>query len=277
MMEQFKNGKKWLFRSIVFILLLVFSVPWAFSQYDIHYDTDHLSTVTFGPDTKNGFRVSVSLVVLFTTGTSVMDGFRLGGGIYLSQTIDDWTFTTGLDAYKAKQKFGLGTLFAGTIYDDGKYGGSYYLNKYLQGDKQVSGLFGLHLREFDIRFEDDLLAFPFVGCKIYDRYRSAALELRYKGFIIGTNVYTTDINGITDISNDNPKGIYVDGKQLSSPIYAGYTSHDLIFRIGINGPIGGLIGQNTWHQRFFGTPDFKSMSTNKLFLQTGVDKPFTLY
>lgn len=172
-----------------------------------------------------GFCISVSLVALFTAGSEPLNGFRIGGGITLSQTINNWTFLTGLDAYKARQKFGLGTSFAGILYNDRDYGASYYLNKYYQGDKQISGIFSLHLNDFQIHFEDDILAYPFTGFKVYDRYRSAAMEIRYKRFIIGTHVYTTDIDGMTDVSPDNSKGRYVTGKQLSSPVYLGYMAN----------------------------------------------------
>ncbi len=248
-----------------------------YSQDKIHYDTNHLATITFEPEKNDGFRVSVSLVALFTTGAVDRNGFRLGGGITLSQTIDNWTFSAGMDAYKAKQKFGLGTSFAGVTFNEGQYGASYYVNKYHQGDKQVSGIINLSLSDFQINFEDDILACPFTRFKIYDRYRTAALEIRYKGFMIGTNVYTTEVNGLTDISQDNAKGAYLTGKQISSPLYVGYTSNDLILRYGINSKTGGFLGQNIWHQHFFDSADFNYGNYKNQFLQIGVDKPYTLY
>jgi len=214
---------------------------------------------------------------MFTAGVADRNGFRLGAGLTLSQTIDNWTFSTGLDVYKAKQKFGIGTTFAGVEFDDGKYGGSYYVNKYYQGDKQVSGIVTLHLEDFRINFEDDILAYPFTGFKVYDRYRTAALEVRFRGFMIGTNVYTTDINGITDVSFDNSKGVYASGKQISSPVYVGYTTHNMIVRYGLNGIAGGFAGQNGWHRYLFDTPDFKTGNYRNQFIQVGIDKPYTLY
>lgn len=261
---------------VVIFLFLSYSQQ-SYSQYKFRYDNDYLTTMTFGPEKNNGFRVSISLVALFTTGVTDRNGFRLGAGITLSQTIDNWTFLTGMDTYKANQKFGLGTSFAGVEFDDGKYGGSYYVNKYYQGDKQVSGIVSLYLNDFRINFEDDILAYPFTGFKVYDRYRTAALEVRFKGFMIGTNVYTTDINGVTDASLNNSKGAYSDGQQISSPIYAGYATNGMILRYGINNRVGGIAGQNGWHRSLFNTPDFKSGDYKNQFLQIGVDKPYTLY
>lgn len=262
---------------MIVLSFFVFSNLYSQSKYEVNYNKNHLSSVIYEQNQRDGFRISVSVVAMFTTGTSVMDGFRLGAGLNLSQTIGHWTINTGFDTYKAKQSFGFGTLYTGFGYTDNKYEASYYLTKYCQGDKQLLGLLGLRVKDIHIHFEDDILAFPFVGFKIFDRYRSAALEVRYKGFIVGTNVYTTDINGMTDFSSENSKGVHLDGKQLSSPVYLGYSSHDLLFRIGINNKFGGLLGQNAWHQRFFGTPDFKAGNYNRFFLQTGIDKPYTLY
>ena len=266
-----------IYKYAIMPLCLFIFIQQTYSQYDIYYNKNHPATLILSRGKHNDFRISVSLVALFTAGSTPQNGFRLGAGITLSQTVENWTFSTGLDVYKAKQKFGTGTLFAGILYDDSDFGISYYVNKYCQGDKQISGIVGLHLNDFRIKFEDDILAYPFTGFKVYDRYRSAALEIRYKGFLIGTNVYTSDINGVTDASLDNGKGSYVTGKQLSSPIYFGYAGKDFILRYGINSKMGGMIGQNGWHRLFFNTPDFKLGDYNHSFIQIGVDKPYTLY
>lgn len=274
--QRINDCKCYIITCIILFLFLSYSEK-SYSQYKIRYDNDNLTDLTFGPERNNGFRVSVSLVALFTTGAADRNGFRLGAGITLSQTIDNWTFLTGLDAYKANQKFGLGTSFAGVRFDDGRCGGSYYVNKYYQGDKQVSGLISLHLKDFRINFEDDILAYPFTGFKVYDRYRTAALDMRFKGFMMGTNVYTTDINGVIDASLNNSKGVYYGGKQISSPVYLGYETNGMIVRYGMNSRVGGSIGQNGWHRKLFSTPDFNEGDYKNQFLQIGVDKPYTLY
>lgn len=264
-------------KSIAPLLILLLFAHAICAQYKFRYDNHELATLAYGPERSNGFRVSFSLVAMFTAGAADRNGFRLGAGITLSQTVGNWTFATGTDAYKANRKFGAGTSFAGVTYDDGRYGGTYYVNKYYQGDKQLSGIVSLRLDDFRIHFEDDILAFPFTGFKVYDRYRTAALELRYKGFMIGTNVYTTDVNGLTDLSYANSKGVYLTGKQISSPIYAGYATNGLLFRYGLNSKAGGFAGQNGWHRAFFDTPDFHVGNYRSPFLQVGVDKPYTLY
>ncbi|MDH6355010.1 hypothetical protein M2132_001347 [Dysgonomonas sp. PH5-45] len=267
-----------IFRNSVLSLCLLVMTPKAFSQHKLRYDNDHAATMAFGAGkNRDGFGISLSLVAMFTAGAADRNGFRLGAGLTLWQRVGNWTFSAGADAYKAKQDFGVGTSFAGLNYDDGRYGASYYLNKYHQGDKQLSGLLGVRLGDFNINFEDDILAFPFAGFKIYDRYRTAALEVRYKGFLAGTNVYTTDIDARTDVSPDNSLGVYAKGRQVSSPVYVGYTTRDLIVRYGFNSPVGGFLGQNLWHRVFFNTPDFRTGSSSNHFIQAGVDKPYTLY
>lgn len=246
-------------------------------QSQVVNDNDYTSLYIFNADKNNGFEVKASIVALFTAGSADRNGFRLGGSLIVSKTIGDWTFSTGLDAYKAKEKFGLGATFAGVDYDDGRYGASYLVNKYYQGGKQVSGIVGLRSDDFRLKFEDDILALPFTGFTIYDRYRTAALELRYKHFMVGTNVYTTEINGLTDVSPYNRIGTYLGGKQISSPIYVGYTNKDLILRYGLNNQTGGYLGQNLWHRKFFDTGDFKSAGYRNQFLQIGTYQPYTLY
>ncbi|WP_165044186.1 polymorphic toxin type 23 domain-containing protein [Dysgonomonas sp. ZJ709] len=263
--------------SIAYLLLFLLSVPYINAQNRIHFDNDDITSLTFRPNKPTGFSVSMSVVAMFTAGAADRSGFRLGGGITVAQTVGDWTFSTGFDAYKATEKFGLGTSFAGTSYYDGRYGASYYVNRYYQEGKQISAIVGVEAHDFKINFEDDILAFPFTGFAAYDRYRTAALELQYKGFVLGTNVYTTDINGMTDASFHNSNGIYTDGKQISSPIYLGYTTNNVILRYGLNSKTGGFVGQNAWHRKLFNTPDFKSGDYRNKFIQIGAYKPYTLY
>lgn len=246
-------------------------------QHKSTTDRDITSLTILNPEKNDGFGIKISLVAMFTAGVADRSGFRLGGGISVSQQIGDWSLVAGLDAYKANNVFGLATTYAGLVYDDNKYGGSYYVNRYYQGDSQISGILGIHLDEFNIRFEDDILALPFTNFTLYDRYRTAALEVQFKGFVIGTNVYTNEADGLTDMSLDNAKGVYANGKQISSPVYVGYTRNNLILRYGLNSKLGGYLGQNWWHQSFFDTTDFKTGDFKNSFIQIGVDKPYTLY
>lgn len=267
---------KTLYNTLTTIALLFTIIPLS-AQYKFSHNWDHPTMYSFQSGKQNGFHASVSLVAMFTAGVADRSGFRLGAGCSAGYTLDNWTAQTGVDFVKASQRFGLGMSFAGISYFDGKHGGSYTLNHYYQGDSQTSGIIGFTIKDLDVRFEDDILAYPFVGFKIYDRYRTAALELRYKGLMVGTNIYTTDINGQTIFDTDNQKGTYQSGKQISSPLYVGYTNRDMLIRLGINNKLGGRIGQNLWHKYLFDTPNFKTGDYNSKFMQIGIDKPYTLY
>lgn len=262
-----------------FIFFIILSGQTLFCQTDrgLTIDNDYTALYFLNPNRNNGYEVSLSAVAMFTLGASDRNGVRWGGGLTVAKNIGDFKISLGADVYKARQNFGLGTTFFGLGYDDGEYGISYYVNKYYQGDKQVSGIVNLNLRDFEIRFEDDILAIPFTDFIVYDRYRTAALELRYKHFLIGFNVYTNEANGLMDVSSKNRYGVYYTGQQISSPLYVGYTNKNLLVRYGVNSSLGGLWGQNGWHRLFFSTPDFHSLSLSNPFLQIGVDKPYTLY
>lgn len=259
------------------LFILIFSIVPSVQCQTMFHDDDYNSLYILDSKRSEGFELVASVVALFTTGAADRNGFRLGGSLTLSKTIGNWTFSTGIDAYKAKENFGLGTTFGAIEYYDGKYGASYLLNRYYQGGKQMSGIVGVKVDDFSLKFEDDILALPFTGFVIYDRYRTAALELQYKHFIIGTNVYTTEANGLTDASRYNPKGLYMGAKQISSPVYIGYTNKDLIVRYGLNNRTGGYVGQNWWHRKFFDTGDFQSGEYQNQFLQIGTYQPYSLY
>lgn len=264
------------FKPLLIIALVLCIHQKMYTQNKLTSKNNYTSLYLVRPNHK-GFEVSVSAVAMFTIGAKDRNGFRLGGGLNIAQDIGDFKISTGIDFYKAKEKFGIGTTYAGLGYSDGNYGATYYVNKYYQGDKQISGIINLDLGEWKIRFEDDVLAVPFTRFVVYDRFRTAAIEVRYRNFVVGTNVYTTDPNGLIDFSTTNSKGIYHTGKQISSPFYVGYTNKNLIVRYGINSDLGGYIGQNWWHEYLFGTSNFRSGVKSSQFLQLGTDKPYTLF
>lgn len=263
-------------RILLLISLIVGTIQYSQGQRVTHKD-DYTSLYIMDRQRNDGFEIKASLVAVFTSGAADRNGFRLGAGVSASKTVGNWTFVTGLDSYKATGKFGLGMIYAGTVYDTPKAGASYYLTKYLQGDKQVSGIIGAKIHDFEVKFEDDILSMPFTGFRIYDRYRTAALEVKYKHFLLGMNVYTTEPNGLTDASLKNRKGVFKEGYQISSPIYLGYTDKNLMVRYGFNNHIGGDVGQNSWHRLFFDTGDFKEGNYRNQFIQIGTYKPYTLY
>lgn len=262
-----------LFSTIIFLNILFVQSE---NKKEVIDKNDYTSLYFFNPK-KKGLEISASGVFMFTCGAKDRNGFRWGFGLNLNQDIGDFKLSAGIDFYKAKERFNVGTTYAGLGYNDSNYGASYYVNKYYQGDKQISGLISFQLGDWQIRFEDDILAVPFTRFVIYDRFRTAGLEIRYRNLLIGANVYTTDPNGLLDVSSNNNKGIYTSAKQISSPFYIGYTRKSFIARYGLNSKLGGIIMQNWWHRKFFDTSDFKEGFYDQQFLQFGIDKPYTLY
>lgn len=264
-------------RLVLFLLSLILFVGQAFAQQMFHND-DYTALYLMDAQRNRGFEVRASLTAVFTTGVADRSGFRLGAGLSLSKYVDDWKFTVGADTYKAKEAFGLGLTYAGVNYNVPNFGASYYLTKYYQEQKQVSGLVSARVKDFEVSFEDDILSLPFTRFIIYDRYRSAALEFRYKHFLVGTNVFTTEANGLTDASLHNRKGYYKEGYKISSPIYVGYTNKNMVVRYGYNScTVGGYVAQDFWHRMFFDTGEFKNGTYNNQFFQIGTYKPYTLY
>ena len=265
--------KRWIIWMIVCC-----NVSLVHSQSDWYNKQDY-SSITLLKETSNRreFQVLISAVCMFTSGAEDRNGLRWGIGLTLAQQYDNFRFSVGIDTYKAKQSFGIGTAFAGVEYAEKKYGASYYLNRYFQGDEQISAIIGAQIADFGLRFEDDIFALPFTGFVVHDRYRSAAIELSYHHFLLGTNIYTTEANGLIDSSPDNKRGRYRTGQQISSPIYVGYSKNNLLVRYGVNSALGGYIAQNWWHRHLFDSPDFNTQTSRNSFFQLGVDKPYTLY
>lgn len=192
----------------------------------------------------DNFGLILSPMAMLTSGvsSSAGGGFRVGMGISAYQKFGDWTLMAGINA-------GMGNVYGGFTYDDGKSGASYFHNWYTQGDRQRTGTIGLRSGEWSLRWENDVLA------KDGDRFRSNATEVGYKNYFVGTNVYTTDpidskfrdydINGSRIFNNKN--GTYNFGHQLSSPLYMGMKTRGGITRIGFNKPVFGDFFQNGFH------------------------------
>ena len=228
----------------------------------------------------NQLEVCVSLIAQFTSGINTQQKVKLGIGSSVSYSHRNLKTTTGIDlANNSKKKIGLDIFYLGIGFDDKRKDDHsiFYLNYYFGEYAQWSGMISLQYKDFQIRFEDDLFGLFATRFKLYDRYRSAALEFRYRYFILGANVFTSDVNGLVDAAKNNKLGTYYDGEQYDSPIYIGGKYKDLFTRAGWNNKIVGEVFQNFTHQKLFNTPNFKTQDYNSLFLQGGAYKPYSLY
>lgn len=223
-----------------------------------------------------GFGVSISPVALLTAGIgniALGDGFRIGTAISVSQKIGDWTLMANSSLFAGGTGKNIkSTLSGGFAYDDGKQGFSYMYNRYNYskeaGGKQSTGTIGLRYKDFSIKHENDLFA------RSGDKQRTAALEMEYKGYSAGFNIYTTnpsvDANGdkISSPTSKNKSGVYDGGYQLASPFYIGVHQGNSVTKIGMNIPQAGWF-QNAMHRYLTKNPDFHYGTYKNNFIQKG--------
>lgn len=223
------------------------------------------------------YGISISPVAMLTARVdpNARRGFIFGAGVTHSYKIGDWTLSTGGDS--------RGRAFGGFSYDDGKNGFSYYHTAYMQGDRQRTGTIGARKGDVSLQWENDVFA------RSGDKFRSNAIEVGYKGYSIGTNVYTTysvddykteygkKING-SDLWN-NKFGTHEYGWTLSSPLYIGIKNKNGgVTRIGYNRPEVGDFVQNGFHHiPGINSPNFKKGNFSSSFIQQGINTPHSLY
>ncbi|GHU64915.1 hypothetical protein FACS1894123_10360 [Bacteroidia bacterium] len=99
-------------------------------------------------------------------------------------------------------------------------GFSWHTTKYSGGidgssQGQRTATLGLRYKDWSISHENDVSLMRGDGG---DRFRSAALEIGYKDYVLGVNVYTNDPkpDGVVEGTNK-----YKNGTQYSSPLYIG--------------------------------------------------------
>lgn len=105
-----------------------------------------------------------------------------------------------------------------------------------------------------------------------------------RSLVVGVNVFTTehDKQKSEDYKGPNKKAQYLNGRQISSPMYVGFRSGNSIVRYGYTKggeSDGGYYGQNWWHRHFpfMQTADFNPGDYDDGFVQIGVYKPYTFY
>lgn len=175
-------------------------------------------------------------------------GFRIGAAVSVSQKIGDWTLMANGSMFGGGAGNNLkNTLSGGFAYDDGKRGFSYMFNRYNYSNEPGG------------------------------KQRTAALEVGYKGYSAGFNIYTTDAgkkNYQPDPSGKNPTGIHIDGHQLASVAYIGISNGRTMTRIGLNHPKEGWI-QNGMHRasimgrRLMESGDFQYGNYNSPYVNKG--------
>jgi len=217
-------------------------------------------------------------------GIDSLNGFTFGGNLTIARQVSNWNFQfaagaglnhAALGAFASYNGFGAGyysTFYGNAIGPDGN------------SNSQIVGGISLFSKDFSIRFEND---FFYMGDK-YDRWRTTAIEIGVKNFVIGTFFYTNMPN--KDMENyqydeayngsiwKRNRKAYYDGEVYYSVFYIGYRYRDIIIRIGVNHPAVQDIIQNGWHiivnKPFFYTPYGEYFS---IYLYIGYYNPFSLF
>jgi RHS repeat-associated protein len=244
-------------------------------------------------NTVNSFMPSMSMPI--SNNFSVNTSFGLGispnglvGGMNFSGTYhnDNFAFTGGLGASGNMASWG-----GGISYDD--VGVNHYRTTFGNAtgpdgkpNNQTVGGWGLNIKDFSLRIENDLFADK------GDRWRTSAVEIGIKNFVIGTSVYTNapdeklkkDESYTSKFWNklgfNSTKDAYADGRVFSSPLYVGVRQGGRVTRIGLNQPWIQDMTQNGVHlylsksSPLFYTPygDYSSA-----YRYSGYYNPYSLY
>ena len=211
-------------------------------------------------------------------GYDSLDGLNFDCDFLVERKIEGWNFSAG---------FGMGdNLFAvGGYASYGGIGLGYYTAFFgneagpdgMPNDQVVGGiqLFG---RNFSVRFENDF----FLKGDKFDRWRTVAVEIEVRKFLVGTSIYSNwpsrDTEPYSSTVWKANRRSYMEGEIYSSVFYVGYRHNRSVIRVGVNHPIVQDIIQNGWHtmvdKPYFHTPYGQYFS---VYLYLGYYNPFSLF
>jgi RHS repeat-associated protein len=241
--------------------------------------------------TVNSFMPSMSIPI--GNNFSINAGFGFGisphglvGGMNFSGTYHsgDFALTGGFGASGNMTSWG-----GGISYDE--VGVSYYRTTFGnatgpdgKSNNQTVGGFGLNIGDFSLRVENDLKVIG-IGGDGGDRWRTSAVEIGIKNFVIGTYVYTNEPD--KDLKRDESyeskfwkksSQAYSDSKGYSSPLYVGVKQGGRVTRMGFDHPVIQDITQNGVHllikSPLFYTPYGEYSSA---YRYSGYYNPYSLY
>ncbi|MDO8897531.1 MAG: polymorphic toxin type 23 domain-containing protein [Bacteroidales bacterium] len=181
-------------------------------------------------------------------------------------------------------------LSGGIGYDDGNFSLTYYQTYYGGMHKQRVGGVRVSSAEFSFRLENDFLAW-----QGEDRWRSNAVEISHKNFVIGTNLYNNDPEpggmgthntpNLLGKLNKHDNEAWVDGQTYFSPLWLGIKQGNSIHRLGYSHPMVQDRSQNWVHRNgFFYLPFGRTHYFNKyahfqygLRGYSGFNNPYSLW
>ena len=218
-------------------------------------------------------------------------GYSLLGGWYSAGSIN---YTNRKFSMTVGGGYGSNYWSAGgSITYDG-HGVGYYYTKYgnakgLDGKPNPQSVGGVQLfwKGGSFRLENDFLAGKING-DTKDRWRTNALEFAFGDFVIGSSVYTNEVNESLMVEekrsriwgfNRNDMDSWKDGKVFSSPLWIGLRTGNVVGRIGYSHHIFQDFFQNGVHKYIVPTPYFTDYSEFQYapYFYSGFYNPFSLW
>jgi RHS repeat-associated protein len=271
----------------------------------------------FIQDAKSAFSVSIysdnstnisAGIDIFNAGLYMSTSYRDGNTTYSASVgigFQGWSAGGGISHKIGKAEFGFNVgggnnhIGAGLSAKYNGYGAGYTYTHYgnaigpdgLSNSQNVGGA-TLFFKDLSLRLENDFLAF-----EKRDRWRSNAIEIGYKGFVLGTTLYNNDpytddpTNWNSDIEspiwgkNKNGRGGWNNGLTYNSPLYLGYRNGLTVGRIGFSHRVFQDFTQNGVHKHgFLGLPfgyqnyyaNYSEFKT-ELYFYSGWNNPFSLW
>jgi RHS repeat-associated protein len=261
-------------------------------QFPVYQSNNTIISVGVNP-----FALGVGVNIAHRSGditTSLSAGIGLNGpfigrGVAYSGSIGNVPVNLGVGISATSSGIGYG--FNADI--DG-FGGGYSLTHYSDVNsargqmKQTVGGVSLKIRDFSFRIENDFLS----PGPHQDRGRTNAVEVGFKNFVIGTNLYTNDPKGeeagidktVRDMKGRlNPKeGAWMPGYVYSAPLWVGTRFGNTVDRVGYSHPWVQNATQNSLHIgpiKAFHAPFFTDYSKFRYggYTFTTFNNPYSLF
>lgn len=157
-------------------------------------------------------------------------------------------------------------------------------------NNQTVGGVGINIKDFSLRIENDM-NIKGIGGDGKDRWRTSAVEIGIKNFVIGSYVYTNAPNESPDNRDSGysrfwkrTKQAYADSRVFSSPLYVGFKQGGRVTRFGLDQPWIQDMTQNGVHlflsksSPLFHTP-YKGHSDyySSAYYYNGYYNPYSLF
>ncbi len=215
------------------------------------------------------------------------DGLSIGGNISASYTSGHFSASTAFGLNNFSYMANVSASYYGIGYGQTYYGGSGNDNDAAYGNQRV-GAVSYSSKHFSFTWQNDGWA------RSGDRWRTNAIELNYRGYIVGTTLNTDNPKGRSSSyvdSRESPKwgknstysGAWNIGRVFRTPLYFGFQQGHQVTRIGYShSKIQDFI-QNGWHKHapleMLRAPYFLDYQpeTNGPYYYSGFYNPYSLY